>query len=293
MPQSLTEDQIKSTLQGISIPPQPQIMVDLQMEQMSPDCSMQQVSKLISQDVGLSGSILKAVNSPFFGLKNKITSVQQAINLLGLDSVINIVNALSIRSELSDEAIVAMNRFWDSAMDIANAAAFVAKQLDYEAPDEAYILGLFHNCGIALLMLRFDNYGEVMRAAYAEPNKPLTDIEDEMLKTNHAVVGYYVAKSWKLPDYICNTIEDHHFADRVFGPASGSSDKHKSLMAILKLAEHACASYQTLGNTQTNHEFSRIEDNLLSYVDMSQYDLQNLIDACEELGFGSGGYIKL
>ena len=67
MSADLTQEQIQKILQGISIPPQPQIMVDLQMEQLNPQCSIDSVAKLISQDVGLAGSILKTVNSTFFG----------------------------------------------------------------------------------------------------------------------------------------------------------------------------------------------------------------------------------
>ncbi len=83
----LTQEQIQKVLQGIAIPPQPQIMVDLQMEQMSPDCSISAIADLIGQDIGLAGSILKTVNSPFYGLSNKITSINQAVNLLGVKSV--------------------------------------------------------------------------------------------------------------------------------------------------------------------------------------------------------------
>ena len=61
----LTDDQIKHILQGIKIPPQPQILVDLQMEQVMPDPDLRQIARLISQDVGLSGTMLKFVNSPF------------------------------------------------------------------------------------------------------------------------------------------------------------------------------------------------------------------------------------
>ncbi len=76
----LSDEQIKKVLQGISIPPQPQTMVDLQMEQASPNCDIKHIAKLISKDVGLSGSILKTVNSSFYGLSNKISSIEQACN---------------------------------------------------------------------------------------------------------------------------------------------------------------------------------------------------------------------
>ena len=93
----LTDEQIRSVLQGINVPAQPQIMVDLQMEQMAPEPDLRAIARLISQDPGLSGALLKTVNSPFYGLANRVASIQQAVNLLGCNTVINLINAQSIR----------------------------------------------------------------------------------------------------------------------------------------------------------------------------------------------------
>jgi len=272
----LSTEQIRSMLMGISIPPQPQIMVDLQMEQLAPDCTIQGITQLISRDVGLSGSIIKTVNSAFFGLKNKISTVQQACQLLGIDCVVNIVNALSIRGELSDEEIVGLGLFWDSATDVAMMAANIAKQIGVHAPDEAYTLGLFHNCGIPLLMERFDNYSEVMQESYARPAPRIIDVENRLLQTNHAVVGYYVAKSWNLPAYLCEAIHDHHSAQEIFADHEYPDTRKKNLLAILKMAEHLCAMHQTLGGQEEDFEWRQLQDDILIYVGLSAYEFQNL-----------------
>ncbi len=293
MPTELSEEQINKVLHGISIPPQPQIMVDLQMEQASEDFSINRIAELISQDIGLAGSILKTVNSPFFGLKNKITAIQQAINLLGTTSVVNIVNALSIRSSLSDDDIVSLGRFWDSAMDIAMACTAVAKQINFAAPDEAYTLGLFHNCGIPLLMLRFDNFSEVVEKSYKEPQKRVIDVENALVKTNHAVVGYYVAKSWNLPRPLCDAIANHHSGDKIFADENYADTDVKTLIAIVKIAEHLCANYRMLGNQSEDFEWQRLEEPLLEFVSLNQDDLANLKDTIEEMGCGTSGYLQL
>src|SRR5690606_626206 len=103
MAKELSVEQILRIMQGINILPQPQILVVLQMDEFMPDSDRGRIAKLISQDVGLSGTVLKVVNSPFYGLRNRITSVQQAVCLIGLDSVVNIINGLSIKSQMSDE----------------------------------------------------------------------------------------------------------------------------------------------------------------------------------------------
>lgn len=283
----LTSEQIKNLLQGITIPPQPQIMVDLQMEQLNPNCSVEEITKLISQDIGLSGSILKTVNSTFFGLKNKIVSINQAINLLGIKSVVNIVNALSIRGSLSDEAIISLGRFWDTATDIANACTTIAKLIGYHSPDEAYTIGLFHNCGTVLMLHRFDSYSNVMEQAYAQHDKRIIDIENELLNTNHAVVGFYVAKSWNLPLTMCETIAEHHSAMGIFANQDYANTEKKNLLAILKMAENICGNYRVLGNASEDYEWQKLEKQILEYVGLSSYDYQNITEHIVELGITS------
>ncbi|BFM13591.1 HDOD domain-containing protein [Simiduia litorea] len=281
----ITAEQVDAILKGILIPPQPQIMVDLQMEQFDPNCSIDNIAKLISQDVGLSGCILKTINSPFFGLSNKITSIKQAVNLLGIKTVINLVNAQSIKSALSDEQIVALGQFWDSAIDIAQVSTHIAKQIGFDAPDEAYSLGLFHNCGIPLLMMRFPHYAEVMQRAYTSSDQSITDIENECLTTNHSVVGYYVAKSWKLPIHLCEAIHQHHQVNKILSEEKADNRK-KTLLAILKMAETICKNYKTLGNQDTDYEWQRIADNILVYVGLSQYDFETLCQQINDMGLG-------
>jgi HD-like signal output (HDOD) protein len=283
----LSDEQIRSVLQGISVPPQPQIMVDLQMEQVMPDPDLRTIARLISQDPGLSGALLKTVNSPFFGLANRIASIQQAVNLLGCRSVINLINAQSIRGELSDAAIVTLNRFWDTAQDVAMTSLTLAKRIGHPAPDEAYTLGLFHNCGIPLMLTRFPNYMDVLEEAYASASTEtrLTDIENRVFSTNHAVVGYFVAKSWKLPAHLCEAIANHHNALALFDD-EWSDAQIKTLLAILKMAEHICACHRVLGDQPDDHEWEAVAQQVLEYVGLSEYDFDYFKGSIRELGVG-------
>jgi HD-like signal output (HDOD) protein len=290
MPQELSEEQINRILQGIKIPPQPQILVDLQMEQVMPDPDLIRISKLISQDVGLAGTILKVVNSPFYGLKNRITSVQQAVSLMGLNSVVNIINGLSIKSQMSDETIVNMNRFWDTANDIAQVAMSIAKQVGYPNPDMAYLLGLFHNCGIPLLMARFDNYLEVMEESYAHPEMRVVDVENQRLNTNHAVIGYYTAKSWNLPKLLCDVIAEHHSSTRYFATNDHRDSEGKTLLAILKLAEHICGNYRILGKQNEDLEWQNVSSEVMTYLGLGDYDIEQMEMNFAEMGIGYQNY---
>ncbi|WP_312931230.1 HDOD domain-containing protein [Stutzerimonas nitrititolerans] len=288
MPVELTDEQIRRVLHGISVPPQPQIMVDLQMEQVMPEPDLRNIARLISQDPGLSGALLKTVNSSFFGLANRIASIRQAVNLLGCNSVINLINAQSIKGELSDDAIVTLNRFWDTAQDVAMASLTLAKRIGYPAPDEAYTLGLFHNCGIPLMVKRFPGYMSVLEEAYASASAEtrVTDIENRALNTNHAVVGYFTAKSWNLPLHLCEAIANHHNALSLFSDDSGRDASLKTLLAILKMAEHICASHRVIGDQAEDHEWQAIAQLVLEYVGLSEYDFVSLKESIREMGVG-------
>nr|WP_283950449.1 HDOD domain-containing protein [Pseudomonas extremaustralis] len=282
----LSAEQIQQALQGISVPPQPQIMVDLQMEQYMPDPDLEVIARLIAQDPGLSGALLKIVNSPYYDLTNKIASIQRAVNLLGSRSIINLINAQSIKGEMNDETIVTLNRFWDTAQDVAMTCLTLAKRTGAQAVDEAYALGLFHDCGVPLMLKRFPNYMSVLEEAYgnAGADSRVVDTENNAFNTNHAVVGYYTAKSWRLPEHVTDAIANHHNALAVFSDESSRNSQLKNLLAILKMAEHICSSYRVLGNQTVDHEWNAVGDLVLDYVGLSDYDFDSLKLSIRELG---------
>jgi HD-like signal output (HDOD) protein len=284
MASPLSDEQIQQVLQGIRIPPQPQILVDLQMEQLMPDPDMRQIAKLISQDVGLAGTMLKFVNSAFFGLTNKITSIEQAVSLLGLNTIINILNGISIKGEMSDEKISSLTRFWDTANDIAMVSATIAKLIGFKNSDEAYALGLFHNAGIPLMMSRFDDYLTVMEESYSGKADRVIDTENLCYNTNHCVIGYYTAKSWNLPKVICEVISQHHSAQSLFMDKDGQNQEKKTLMAILKLSEHICSNYSVLGNQKEDFEWQSLESDVLEYIGLTTYDIDDMKENFRDMG---------
>lgn len=286
----LSEEQIRKVLRGITVPPQPQIIVDIHMEQVMPNPDINHIAKLISQDVGLAGTILKIVNSNLFGRKNRMTSIEQAVHILGLQSIIRIVEGLSIKGEMTDETIVAMGGLWDSAMEMASICATLSRQIGYQSPDKAYCLGLFHNCGVPLLMKNYSDYPDVMIKAYSNPDARVVDTENKLLKTNHAVVGYYVAKSWHLPMDVCEVIAEHHNAQNVFNSEAVYSydGGKKTLLAILKMAEHICGLHEVLGKQREDYEWDAIKPFVLEFVGLSDIDYDGIHEELRLDGIGHG-----
>jgi HD-like signal output (HDOD) protein len=145
---------------------------------------------------------------------------------------------------------------------------------------------LFHDCGVPLMLKRFPDYMGVLERGYAQAGtaRRVIDAENEAFNTNHAVVGYYTARSWRLPEHLSNAIANHHNALAIFSDETSHQVPLKNLLAILKMAEHICASYRVLGGQGEDHEWSAIGPLVLDYVGLSDYDFENLKESIRELG---------
>jgi len=170
------------------------------------------------------------------------------------------------------------------------ACSSIAKQVGFQSPDEAYSMGLFNNAGVPLLMQRFDKYNiEMIKESYNGTTDRIIDVENHHLDTNHAVLGYYVAKSWKLPLVVCEAIARHHDVQRIFSNPDSYDAELVNLLAVLKMAEHIVGYYSVVGGQAVDHEWELIKDDLLMYVGFSEYDFDELTSSCHDMGLGSLG----
>lgn len=276
----IAQDQASKIIGSIAIPPRPAAITQLMEENGKEDPDSRLIGKIIGSDVGLSAAMLKTVNSPFFGLRQKIGSVPQAVSVLGQRNVSNIIVGLALRNSLGGKA-VSMERFWDSAAKVA----MVSSQLSSLVPDipkeEAHLFGLFRDCGIPLMMQRFPDYKETLGLANALTDKPFTSIEDERYSTNHATVGFLLARSWGLPDPICEGILHHHDYSILEFRESTINPKARTLVTIMRVAEHMVGSAQRLSD---DNEWRRVGGSVLDYLGISQDEFSDLKeDICEKL----------
>ena len=124
----LEENVLERVVQGFHIPPKPEILEKVQTLAQTPNVDPADVGRCIATDVGLSASILKTLNSPFYGMARTITDVTQATVLLGINSVLNLVAAIKIKESMHGDSCISLERFWDSASDISNAMTFIGKK---------------------------------------------------------------------------------------------------------------------------------------------------------------------
>ncbi|VAW98286.1 hypothetical protein MNBD_GAMMA22-2447 [hydrothermal vent metagenome] len=292
----ITQQEVEKLLKGIKIPSPPQLLAELQMEMSMPSPDLNELSNSISKDVGLSGAVLKTVNSPYYGNKDT-ASISKAVMLLGMKTIMNIVNTLCLRESMTNSSpdkakkFKMLTTFWDSATDVAQSCQIVAKKIHFKPENKAYIVGLFHNAGIPLLMERFENYPEIIMNSYAQNKHRIVDIENQELKTNHAVLSYYTAKSWNLPENLCNVISNHHNGINVLNIKNNNLTlEEQSLCAILMLAQHIAGLYRILGNQETDLEWQIIGNRVIDFLGLSDFDYDDLISYTNDKGIGVQSY---
>ena len=268
--------QLEKLLHGIRIPPQPEILVEIDKELRQVEPDLPRVARLIHSDVSLSAGVLKVVNSVQFGLRRRVESVHQAVTLLGLDSLRNMLSAVVLKRSMEACGLPSMPRYWDSAPAIASAAMEIARRLTRIPPDEAYTLGLFCDVGIPLLAGKFPDYIETLKLANTRERGRFTDLEEARYDTSHAVVGFYMAASWHLSPANQEAINSHHDVVDILGKNVPGGREIETRLAVLKLAERA----EHLCNRQQDPdpEWAQLGPQVIDYLGLSEPDFQELMD---------------
>ncbi len=270
----LTTAEAEKIIASVAIPPRPAIVDAVLAERAKPEPDLRRIGHLIATDVGLAAAVLKTINSPFFGLRRQVSSIEHGVDMLGMKNISALVMSLSLRNAVPTQGL---DRFWDEAARTALVSAFLAQTLGCAPKEDAHLFGLFHDSGIPLLMRRFPNYRDVLKKANTEPALSFTDVEDAELGTNHAVVGGLLAKGWQLPEHIRLGIGQHHDLD-IF--SSHLPIESLNLIALTHLAEHIESSYSRFAN---DTEWDKRGDAILAHLMLGQDQLDDLTNDAKEI----------
>ncbi|MBN1381955.1 MAG: HDOD domain-containing protein [Deltaproteobacteria bacterium] len=214
------------------LPTLPSIATDIFRIASNPSTSGNELTHIIMRDPALTSKLLKTVNSAFFGNPQKISSIDQAIILLGLDDIVDIAFGLAA-AKIFDvkplKGFVDPNHLWHHAI----CTALIAQNLCRDVPeyaDLAFTAGLLHDVGKIFLIEKFADMYLKAFSNNANYNLPLFELEEDIFGTNHAIIGKELSSRWNLPDPLVNAITYHH------QPFSAPS--HTDLAAIIGLADY-------------------------------------------------------
>ncbi len=177
-----------------------------------PSCTIHEIGKIISLDAGLCSKMLKFVNSSLFGLQRAVTSIDRALNLLGLNHVRSLVLSLSLPSlRFRHATSERMKAYWKSSVTKAIVCRELASRKKWADPDSEMVAGLLCDLGELLLQETFpDRYAKVLTAVSSQSINEQCALESLHVGVNHAEAGAYCLDRWKLAKELTEAIRCHH-----------------------------------------------------------------------------------
>jgi len=231
----------------LDIPACPAILARFNEEFHASQPDLRRLAALIGTDIGLAGTVIKTVNSPFYGLAKKATGIDQALSILGLRASANLISGLLLRRVFPASSGAAMERFWDNSMRIAELATAIAIRLKQVSKDEAHTYVLFRDCGMLVMLRKFPQYADVMAQVTRISGTQFTRVEDTRFNFNHARVACALARSWSLSESLCGAIFYHHEFSMMADNALGAEPPDRKLVAFGLLAEQIAALHADRG----------------------------------------------
>lgn len=260
---------------GIRIPSQPKIVHEVVAMLQANQLDLRDMGEAISRDAGLTAMLYKITRSAAFARRRAPQSVEQILALVGIRQAAQLVQSYGLTVALTGNTAV-LEQFWLRSGEIAQLASMIA----YERlsvcnifPEQAYMAGIFHDCGVPVLMQRFPDYCKATGMDGRARKWADVREEDRAFQVDHCSIGYLLARHWRLPDFVAEAIRNHHELSRL------SSHASRAMVAVLQLAIHLYSVEHEL----TNPDWTSSMPLVLEELGLHSDDLQSFSDEVMDL----------
>ncbi len=222
----MDKEEIRKRLKDVeSLPTLPPIVSKLNEMVADEDTTATKLGKIIEKDQVLTSKLLRMVNSSFFGFPQRISTVSNAIVLLGF----NVIKTLIVTSSIFEVMQASDVGLFEHSLGCATAAGIIAKRLQIKNPEEVSTAGLIHDLGKIVLRSELpEEYEEIVKITN-EKGLYIREVEHQRLGIGHGEIGGMLARQWNLPERLVIPIEYHH--------KPGSSPDFKDITAIIHFSD--------------------------------------------------------
>ena len=169
-----------------------------------------EMARVVSSDQVLSAKVLRLVNSPFYGFSGRVSTISNALILLG----VNVVRSLALSSSIFEMMEKNTVGLWEHSFGCGIAANIIAKKLQLPEPEEISTAALLHDIGKVIIKLKLEEDYEHLLTLINEKDISMLEAESELLATDHAEIGQLLARSWYLPEKLIEPIAFHHDVEK-------------------------------------------------------------------------------
>jgi putative nucleotidyltransferase with HDIG domain len=206
---AISLDQVTDRIKDL--PTLPAIVMELLSSLENENLDTHMLAQKVTQDTALTAKTLRYANSAYYATQVKVTTIPQAISMLGLTTVKHLVMSAALSGCFPVNNCQGFNHkaFWKHSNAVASISKQIAKHLNFNL-DVAYTAGLLHDLGCLVIVSLFPlSYSEVILCRQKE-GLSLVDAEEKILGFNHAAVGEALAEVWNFSNVIKNALGHHH-----------------------------------------------------------------------------------
>ncbi len=179
-----------------------------------PNTSVAKICSIIEKDQAMTMKILKLVNSSFYGLPSQISTIRNAIVVLGYNTVRNAIMTLTIMKLMPKKGVwiqgFSAGDLWSHAVEVAVVCRHLAERADVKWANDCFVAGLLHDIG---KVIQFRFFSETFEAVYGltvQEGISFFEAERRLDVVDHAQIGGALGQKWMLPPILIEAIRYHH-----------------------------------------------------------------------------------
>ncbi|HTP04412.1 MAG TPA: HDOD domain-containing protein [Nitrospirota bacterium] len=182
----------------------------------NPRTSISDITRVLTEDQGLTTRILKLANSPMFGFHKDVDTITKAVTIIGTQQLRDLALAISVIGVFKSipEDMINMTSFWEHSISCGIVARILATYRRETNVERFFVAGMLHDVGQLILCTRAPELIRDMIERSKESGKPHFAIQREELGFDHGDVGGGLLKRWRIPSIIAEPVTCHHAPSR-------------------------------------------------------------------------------
>lgn len=277
------EEKVAKLIGGVNnLPTPPIVFTQIQKVLNNPKTSAYEIGSILQEDPAISAKVLKMTNSAFYGLSQTVESVKQAVVIVGLEAIKNLVLSASMFKAFSSDQLDLefQDYFWRHSLATAFAARLLAlkpqAEISFDA-ESGFSAGLLHDIGkMVISVYMADEAAKIKSLRERNPECPEYKVEEAVLGCNHTQIGALLGTQWKLPDKLIEAIKFHHFPQL-------REDEENNLPYLIHLSNYL--AIKTFDVDEESRELppkGLLAEGVLNSVGISQAKLDSLVQNLHE-----------
>jgi HD-like signal output (HDOD) protein len=248
-----SSESIKRIISAVqTLPTLPQVAVKVNQLIQSPTAGAAELARVVELDQSLTAKILSLVNSAFYGLPRKVSSIQEGIAYVGMKSISQLVLGIGVIQSLKgrEDRRFSRRAFWIHCVGVAVVSREISRSgKRHKSPEDVFTAGLLHDLGKVALDTASPDLFDAVLEELAKGPAPFHAAERAVLGVDHSRIGEWVSRSWELPQLSVAVIKHHH---EELSERTGFKLSQDPAVDIVQVADWACyqAGYGSGGSTR-------------------------------------------